>query len=126
METKKTKPKTVSEYIASAPKSVQTRLRAVRACMKKNAPKGMESLKWGMPSISYARILVTYAWFKNHIGLYPTPSAVREFKKELVKYKTAMGSIQFPHDKPLPLPLIKKIVAFRAKEAREKDVKWKG
>jgi uncharacterized protein YdhG (YjbR/CyaY superfamily) len=47
------------------------------------------------------------------------PSAIKAFKKDLVKFKTAEGSIQFPHDKPLPLPLIKKIVRFRVKENKE-------
>ena len=54
----------------------------------------------------------SFAVFKKHIGFYPMPSAIKAFTKELTKYKTAKGSIQFPHDKPLPLTLIKKIVRF--------------
>ncbi len=119
------KPKTIAEYIAKAPKDTQKRLRDMLGAIRKGAPKATEGLKWSMPALSYERILVTFAAFKNHIGFYPTPSAMKAFKKGLVKYKTAAGSIQFPHDKPLPLPLIRKITAFRAKESREKDAKWK-
>jgi len=54
----------------------------------------------------------------------PTPSAMRPFKKELVKYAAGKGSIQFPYDKPLPKMLIRKIAALRVKELREKDVRW--
>ena len=78
-----------------------------------------------MPAYSYERILVTFAVFKNHIGFYPTPSAVEAFAKSLTKYKTATGSIQFPLDQPLPLSLITKITKFRVKQSVEEDIKWK-
>lgn len=78
-----------------------------------------------MPAFSYKRILVMFAAFRHHIGFYPTSSAVSAFAKELSKYHTARGSIQFPLDKPLPLPLIRKITAFRVRESVEKDGKWR-
>src|SRR6266849_1681804 len=88
-------------------------------------PGARESLKWGMPAFSYRRILVTFAAFKHHIGFYPTPSAVRAFANDLSKFATTKGSIQFPLEKPLPLPLIRKITAFRVRESIEEDRKWR-
>src|SRR5262249_25288044 len=105
--------------------NARKKLAQMRAQIKKSAPGATESLKWSMPSFSYKRILVTFAAFKNHIGFYPTPSAVTAFKQQLAKYHTARGSIQFPLDKPLPLGLIAKITAFRVKESLQKDKKWK-
>jgi uncharacterized protein YdhG (YjbR/CyaY superfamily) len=122
METEK--PKTVAEYINAAPREAQKKLREMRACLRKTAPKALESLKWGVPAFSHKRILFTYAGFKHHIGFYPTPSAVTAFAKDLSEFKSAKGSIQFPLDKPLPLPLIRKIAAFRVKEEKDKDAKW--
>jgi uncharacterized protein YdhG (YjbR/CyaY superfamily) len=119
------KPKTVNEYINIAPKEARRKLRNMRACLRKAAPKAEESLKWGMPAFSHKRILFTYAGFRYHIGFYPTPSAVRAFAKDLSNFKTAKGSIQFPLDKPLPLPLIRKIARFRVKEERDKDANWR-
>ena len=125
MISKKAKPETVSEYIKAAPKGAQDKLREMRACIREAAPGAQEGLKWGMPAFSYQRILVTFAAFKNHIGFYPTPSAVEAFEKDLAKFKTAKGSIQFPLAQPLPLPLIRKITAFRVRESKEEDKKWK-
>jgi uncharacterized protein YdhG (YjbR/CyaY superfamily) len=122
---KKARPKSITEYIDAAPKEAQKKLREMHACIRKSAPGAVESLKWGMPAFSYRRILVTFAAHKTHIGFYPTPSAVSAFAKELSKSVTAKGSIQFPLDKPLPLPLIRKITAFRVRESIEKDEKWK-
>ncbi len=118
------KPKTIIEYINAAPKEAQKHLREMRACLRKVAPDAEESLKWSMPAFSYKRILFMYAAFKHHIGFYPTPSAMKAFAKELSKFKTGKGSINFPLDKRLPLALIRKIAAFRVKESKEKDVKW--
>ena len=125
MTSKTARPTSTTEYINAAPKEARKKLREMRACIREAAPGAKESLKWGMPAFSYRRILVTFAAFKNHIGFYPTPSAVKAFAKDLSKYVTAKGSIQFPLEKPLPLPLIRKITAFRVRESVEEDGKWK-
>ena len=125
MTSKKAQPTSITEYINAAPKEAQKKLREMRACVRAAAPGAKESLKWGMPAFSYRRILVTFAAFKHHIGFYPTPSALRAFTNELSKFATAKGSIQFPLEKPLPLPLIRKITAFRVRESIEQDAKWK-
>jgi uncharacterized protein YdhG (YjbR/CyaY superfamily) len=47
------------------------------------------------------------------------------FKKELSGYKGAKGSVQFPINEPLPLPLIRRIVEFRVKENMARKPKKK-
>jgi len=115
----------IEKYISTFPIEVQKRLQAIRKCIQAAAPGAKESIKWGMPAFSYKRILVTYAAFKSHIGLYPTPSAIEAFRAKLIKYKTAKGSIQFQNNEALPLPLITQIVKFRVKESIIQDAKWK-
>ena len=125
MTQKEARPKSITEYINAAPKEARRKLREMHACIRKSAPGAKESLKWGMPAFSYRRILITFAAHKHHIGFYPTPSAVRAFANDLSKFATAKGSIQFPLEKPLPLPLIRKITAFRVRESIEEDAKWR-
>ena len=125
MPAKKARPTSIAEYINAAPKEARKKLREMHACIRAAAPGAEESLKWGMPAFSYRRILVTFAAFQHHIGFYPTPSAVRAFAKDLAKFATAKGSIQFPLEKALPLPLIRKITAFRVRESIEQDRKWR-
>ncbi len=125
MKATKSRPKTVTEYINAAPKPARGKLREMRACIRAAAPGATESLKWSMPCFSYRRMLVAYAACKNHIGFYPTPSAVKAFADELARFATAKGSIQFPLAKPLPLSLIRKITGFRVRESLEKDAKWR-
>lgn len=125
MSSLKIKPTTICEYIDAAPVHVQERLWRLHECIRKAAPGCEEELKWRMPAYSYQKILVTFAAFKQHIGFYPMPSAIKAFAKELSKYKTAEGSVQFPLDKPLPIALITKIVKFRVKESKEGVIKWR-
>jgi len=68
---------------------------------------------------------VAFAGFKHHVGLYPTPSALRAFRAEIARFKHASGSVQFPLDAPLPKALVKRIVAFRVRELRANDAKWR-
>jgi uncharacterized protein YdhG (YjbR/CyaY superfamily) len=119
------KPKTITGYIKAAPKETRKKLREMRACIREAAPGAEESIKWGMPAFSHRRILVMFAPFKHHIGFFPTAAAVKAFEKNLPKFKTGKGSIQFPLEKPLPLSLIRKITAFRVRESMEEDGKWR-
>jgi len=121
------KPTTIEQYILGERNPiVQERLQALVECIREAAPGATESIKWSMPAFSYKRILVTFAVYEHHIGFYPTPSAIKAFAKSIAKYNSAKGSVQFPHNKPLPLALVSKITKFRVKESLEEDKKWKG
>lgn len=108
--------KTIDEYIAAFPKDVQDILEELRRVIRESAPNADEAISYGIPTFKLNGNLVHFAAFKNHVGFYPTPSAIVSFKKELSQYKQAKGSVQFPIDKPIPLNIVKKIVKFRVKE----------
>ncbi|HKC04670.1 MAG TPA: DUF1801 domain-containing protein [Patescibacteria group bacterium] len=115
------KAKTVSEYIANAPEEMRGRLKEIRASIKSAAPKAEEKISYAMPYYGYKGRLVYFAYFKNHIGVYLTPPITAIFKKELKDYETHMATIRFPHNKKLPLALIKKLVRARVKLNEEKE-----
>jgi uncharacterized protein YdhG (YjbR/CyaY superfamily) len=122
MATSKKTSITINEYIAVFPENVQDILEKFRQAIKKSAPEAEETINYGIPTFKLnGRNLVHFAAFKNHIGFYPTPSAIAAFKKELTPYKQAKGSVQFPLDKPIPFDIIKKIVKYRVKENEAKD-----
>ncbi len=116
MQKEKENPAAIENYIREAPPALQPRLRELHRCIAGAAPGSTEAIKWSMPTFSYRKILVAFAVFKNHTGFYPMPSALRAFEEKLGDYRTGKGSVQFPHDRPLPLPLIRAMVEFRVKE----------
>jgi uncharacterized protein YdhG (YjbR/CyaY superfamily) len=121
METKK--PSNIDEYIGAFPNDVQEILEKVRATIQKSAPDATEKISYSMPAFEQNGIVVYFAAFKNHIGLYALPSGHEAFATELSKYKSGKGSVQFPLDKPMPFDLITQIVQFRVKENMDKAKK---
>jgi uncharacterized protein YdhG (YjbR/CyaY superfamily) len=117
--------KTIDEYIDTFPEDVQHILNELRQAIKEVAPEAEETINYQIPTFTLHGNLVHFAALKNHIGFYPTPSGMEAFKKELSSYKSAKGSVQFPIDQPLPLPLIRKIVEYRVKENIERNQKKK-
>lgn len=120
---------TVGQYLSTFPASTKRKLIDLQKAIRKAAPGADEEIAYNMPAYKLQGPLVYFAGYDKHIGFYPMPSAIEVFKKELSGYKGAKGSVQFPLDQPLPLPLITKIVKFRVKEnvamAKEKAKKKK-
>lgn len=116
MEEKLEAAKSIDEYISRFPPAVQAKLQRIRAVIREHAPEAQEKISYQMPTFYLNGNLVHFAAFKNHIGFYPTPSGVDEFKDDLARYKGAKGSVQFPLDQEPPYDLIARIVAFRVGE----------
>ena len=116
----KTGPTTIDQYITSFPPDVQKILQEVRTRIRKAAPDAEEAMKYGIPTFVQGQNLVHFGGFTTHLGFYPSPSGIEAFKKELSAYEGAKGSVQFPLDRPMPLGLIERIVAFRVQEVRQK------
>jgi uncharacterized protein YdhG (YjbR/CyaY superfamily) len=110
----------IDPYIAGFPQDVQEILQHIRGIIREVAPDAEEAIKYQIPTFVLHGNLVHFAAFKKHIGFYPTPSGIQQFKDDLSAYPNAKGSVQFPLGKPIPFDLIRRIVEFRVAEARQK------
>jgi len=119
MKTSKT-PASIDEYIANFPADIQEKLVKMRTTIRKAAPDAEEKISYQMPTFFLKGNLVHFAALKNHIGFYPTPSAIIAYAKELKRYISTKGAVQFPLNEPLPLNLVAKMVTFRVKENLQK------
>lgn len=113
----------IDEYISGFPPAAQEKLEQVRETIRAAAPAAIETMSYTIPTFDLNGHLVHFAGFKNHVGLYPTPSGITEFEAELAPFKRGKGSLQFPLDRPLPLDLISRIVQFRVLENTSKTAK---
>ena len=119
----KTSATDIDDYIRAFPPDVQARLSRVRATIRSKAPDAVEKISYGLPTFYLNGNLIHFGAFAHHIGIYPTPSGIAEFQTELAAYKNSKGAVQFPHDQPLPLELIARIVEFRVARALQKEPK---
>ena len=112
---------TIASYFAKFPETSQKRMQQIRMLILEKAPEAQESISYGMPAYkTNGKPLIYFAAFKNHIGLYATPSGHTHFADALSQYKQGKGSVQFPNEQPLPLDLIAEIIAFRVEENASK------
>src|ERR1035437_1247787 len=114
----------IDSYIASFPKETQNILEQLRTTIRKAAPEAEETINYGIPTFTLKGNLVHFAAFKNHIGFYPTPTAIEAFKKDLSAYDGAKGAEKFHLDKPIQFDLISRIKKFRniKKQKKTKSV----
>ena len=111
----------IDDYIAGFPGKTQIMLEQVRSIIKKEAPGAEETISYAIPAFNLNKHnLVYFAGYKNHISLYPVPKGSATFEKEISKYKSGKGTMQFSLDKPLPIGVITKIVKYRLKENENK------
>ena len=112
---------TIDEYIDAQSHPQAELLQDLRKAILEAVPDAIETFNYGVPAFSLvkngkANQQIMIGAFKNHVGIYPHPTTIVKFEKELSKFKQGKGSIQFPLDKPIPSKLIEKMVKFRKKQ----------
>jgi uncharacterized protein YdhG (YjbR/CyaY superfamily) len=105
----------IDAYIAAFPPAVRTRLGRVRRVIRAAAPQANEVISYRIPAYRMNRMLVFFAGFKQHIGLFPPVRGNARLEKAVAKYAGPAGNLKFPHDEPLPLALIARIVRHKVK-----------
>ena len=120
MPTGRGKPKNIDEYIESFSPEVQAILEKIRLTIRDAAPGAQETISYKIPAFKLNRILVYFAAFKNHIGLYPPVRGDARLMKAISTFAGEKGNLQFPLDRPIPYGLIEKIVRLRVKQASSK------
>lgn len=108
--------RSIDEYINSFPPDVRQILEEFRTIIRENAPGAQETIRYGIPTFTLHGNLVHFGAYEQHIGFYPTPSAILAFEDELAPYAPAKGSVRFPLDEPIPFDLVRRMVRFRVEE----------
>jgi uncharacterized protein YdhG (YjbR/CyaY superfamily) len=120
MAAKPKRPKDIDSYISQFPANVQAILEKVRATIRHAAPDAKEVISYMMPAFKQHGILVYFAAWTKHIGLYPPISGDKALEKAIARYAGPKGNLQFPVDEPIPYDLIERIVKLRVRQDSEK------
>ncbi len=102
--------------LARFPDDVRVILEKVRTTIKTAEPEAKETISYQMPAFKQHGILVYFAGWKKHIGLYPPVSGDKSLEKAVARYAGLKGNLQFPLDQPSPYELIERIVKLRVKQ----------
>src|ERR1035438_2302355 len=113
---KRMKAKDIDGYISQFPGDVQAILQKVRTTISSAAPGAKEVISYMMPAFKQHGILVYFAAWAKHIGMYPPISGDKALEKSVARYAGPKETLQFPLDEPMPLDLIERIVKLRVKQ----------
>lgn len=107
-------PQDVVQYIHQFDPIIQERLNVVRSIVYQVQPECQEKISYGVIGFKHQKGYLYIAAFQKHIGMYPFNENTA-LRSELEPYfgKGTKASLHFPHNKDLPLDLIRKICEER-------------
>lgn len=109
-------PSDIDEYISGFPPEVQAILGKIRATVRRAAPNAEEIISYRMPAFRLNGILVYFAAFRKHIGVFPPVRGDATLEKAVAAWAGPKGNLRFPLNQPIPFELIGRIVKLRVKQ----------
>ena len=110
----------IKQYIDGQPERVRDILNRFYALIAELSPEAEPCINYGIPTFKLkGKNLVHFAGFKQHVGFYPSPSAIQHFTQELSDYETSKGTVKFPLDAPIPYDLVDTMARFRIRETTQ-------
>lgn len=103
----------IDAYIADAPAAAQRPLRQIRDMVRRVAPEAEEIMSYRMPAFRRGRILINFAAFKAHIGVFPPVRGDAKLERALKPWMGPKGNLQLPLGEPLPIELLERVVKLR-------------
>ncbi|HEV7157586.1 MAG TPA: DUF1801 domain-containing protein [Caulobacteraceae bacterium] len=110
----------IDGYISAAPTAFQPILQRIREIVRRAAPEAAEIISYRMPAFRGRGIILYFAAFRDHIGLYPPVHGDARLEEDLARYRGPKGNLRFPVNEPMPYALIKRVAELRARQDRTK------
>jgi uncharacterized protein YdhG (YjbR/CyaY superfamily) len=109
----------VDRYLASLDEPERSTLEALRLAILEVIPEAEQGISYGVPAFRLeGKVIAGFASFKNHLSYLPHSGSVfPELGDEIMQYKRSTGALQFPVDRPLPMALVRKLIAVRKRQA---------
>ena len=110
----------IDDYIAAQAGAVQPILQRIRAIVREEAPAAQETISYRMPALRLGGVLLYFAAFKKHIGIYPPVRGDAALLRALAPYRGEKGNLSFPLAGAMPYELIRRVARQRVKESASK------
>lgn len=120
------RPQTVDEYIEGFTGPGRELLEQLRALAHETVPQASEAIKWGYPAWVHpsGTILFMVSGHAKHASVGFTPSTRYGFDADLASFATGKGTVKLPYGQPVPVDLLRRMIAFRVREHEDDGVLW--
>lgn len=111
---------TIDDYIVTCAPNVRPLLRKVRSTIRAAIPQATEAISYRIPAFKLDEIVIYFAAFKNHIGVFPPVRGPAALLKAVKPYAGPKGNLRFPLAEPIPFALIARVAKARAKDKQRR------
>jgi uncharacterized protein YdhG (YjbR/CyaY superfamily) len=109
----------IDNYLDGLEEPKRTTLTRLRQTILEILPEADQGLSYGVPAFKVGgKTIAGFAAFRNHLSYLPHSGSVfPQVSDELQGYSTSSGALRFGVDEPLPVSLVKKLIAVRLRQA---------
>ena len=109
----------VDQYLAALEEPKRSTLAQLRQAILDVLPEAEQGISYGSPAFKVrGKTIAGFAAFKNHLSYLPHSGSVfPQLEDELKGYATSLGALRFDIGRPLPAPLVAKLIAVRLRQA---------
>ena len=110
----------IDAYLADVPEPHRSTLDAMRRAILEVVPEAEEGLAYGVPGFHLGdKTIAGFSAAKNHVSYLPHSGSVIGSLPggRFAGLETSKGAVKMPPDTPLPLELIRDLIAARRAEA---------
>ena len=115
----------VDAYLSGLEEPKRSTLQALRTMIVEIVPQAEQVISYGVPAFRVdGKTIAGFAAFRNHASYLPfSGSVLARLGDELSGYTTTKSSLHFSIDKPLPRPLVERLIAVRLADVSERSAK---
>lgn len=108
----------IDAYLDGVEEPKRSTLQALRRVIIDVIPDAEEGMSYGLPAFRlHGKTVAGFAAFKDHLSYLPHSGMVlAQLADDLAGYTMTKGSLHFPIDRPLPKPVVKRLIAVRLSE----------
>ena len=109
----------IDDYLEGLDEPKRTTLAVLRKAILDVLPEAEQGIAYGVPAFKVrGKTIAGFAAFKAHLSYLPHSGSVfPELKDDLEGYETSTGALRFGIGRPLPAPLVEKLIAVRLRQA---------
>jgi len=109
----------IDKYLEGLEEPKRTTLARLRQVILDVLPEAEQGICYGVPAFKVGgKTIAGFAAFTSHLSYLPHSGSVfPQLSDELQGYSTSSGALRFGVDESLPVPLVRKLIAVRLRQA---------
>ena len=113
----------VDEYLRGVKEPKRSSLETLRKTILEIIPEAEQVISYRVPAFRVQGTAVAgFAAFRDHLSYLPfSGSVLAQLAHELQGYTRTKSALHFPIDRPLPKPLVARLIAVRLEQAAQRS-----